>query len=192
MPHDAALIPTLVAGLGAAFVLGLLAARLRLPPIVGYLVAGIVVGPFSPGFVADEALTGQLAELGVILLMFGVGLHFSIEDLIAVRRTVVRGALGQIAVTGTIGATLALMWGWGAGGALVLALSLGVASTVVLLKGLEASDRLDSPEGRLAVGWLVVEDLAMVLALVLLPALAPLLRGGVESISAMALAMPVA
>ena len=178
MPHDTSLIATLVLGLGVAFVFGLVAARLKLPPIIGYLIAGIAVGPFTPGIAADQALAQQLAELGVILLMFGVGLHFSIEDLVAVRRTVLPGALAQTAITGTVGATLALAWGWGPGGAAILALSLGVASTVVLLKGLEARDRLDSPEGRLAVGWLVVEDLAMVLALVLLPALAPLLRGG--------------
>jgi monovalent cation:H+ antiporter-2, CPA2 family len=177
MPHDTGLIATLVIGLGAAFVLGLLAARLRLPPIVGYLLAGIAVGPFTPGLSADQALAQQLAELGVILLMFGVGLHFSIKDLVEVRGTAVPGALAQIFVTGSVGASLALWWGWGRGGAVVLALALGVASTVVLLKGLEARDRLDSPEGRLAVGWLVVEDLTMVLALVLLPALAPMLGG---------------
>src|SRR5215211_173011 len=167
MPHDTSLIATLVLGLGVAFVFGIVAARLKLPPIIGYLIAGIAVGPFTPGIAADQALAQQLAELGVILLMFGVGLHFSIEDLIAVRRTVLPGAVAQTAITGTVGATLALLWGWGPGGAAILALALGVASTVVLLKGLEARDRLDSPEGRLAVGWLVVEDLAMVLALVL-------------------------
>ncbi len=175
MNHDTALIATVAASLGAAFVLGLLAVRLKLPPLVGYLLAGVVVGPFSPGFVADAALASQLAELGAILLMFGVGLHFSLGDLAAVKHVVVPGALLQTAITGGLGAALARMWGWSWGGAVVLGLSLGVASTVVLLKGLEGRDRLDSAEGRLAVGWLVVEDMAMVLALVLLPALAPLL-----------------
>ena len=177
MPHETALIGTVAVGLGAAFVLGLLAARLRLPPLVGYLVAGIVVGPFTPGPTVDAGLAGELAELGVILLMFGVGIHFSVRDLAAVRRVVLPGAIAQTAITGSLGAALALWWGWGAGGAAVLGLSLGVASTVVLLKGLEGRDRLDSPEGRMAVGWLVVEDILMVLALVLLPALAPMLLG---------------
>ena len=178
MPHEPALLATVAIGLGVAFIFGLVAARLRLPPLVGYLVAGIVVGPFTPGPTVDAGLANQLAELGVILLMFGVGLHFSLRDLAAVRRIVVPGAIAQTAITGAVGATLALSWGWGAGGAAVLGLSVGVASTVVLMKGLEGRDRLDSPEGRLAVGWLVVEDVLMVLALVLLPALAPALRGG--------------
>lgn len=176
MPHETALIGTIAVGLGAAFVLGLLAARLGLPPLVGYLVAGIAVGPFTPGPTVDGALARQLAEFGVILLMFGVGIHFSLRDLAAVRRVVLPGAIAQTAITGSIGAGLALWWGWGPGGAAVLGLSLGVASTVVLLKGLEGRDRLDSPEGRMAVGWLVVEDVLMVLALVVLPALAPMLR----------------
>ena len=175
MNHDTALIATIAASLIVAFVLGLLAVRLKLPPLVGYLLAGVAVGPFSPGFVADAALASQLAELGAILLMFGVGLHFSLRDLAAVKHVVVPGALLQTAITGGVGAAIARMWGWSWGGAVVLGLSLGVASTVVLLKGLEGRDRLDSVEGRLAVGWLVVEDMAMVLALVLLPALAPLL-----------------
>jgi monovalent cation:H+ antiporter-2, CPA2 family len=177
MPHETALIATIAAGLGAAFVLGLVAARLRLPPVVGYLVAGIIVGPFSPGPAVDPSMASQLAELGVILLMFGVGLHFSVRDLLTVKSTVVPGALAQIAVTGTVGTLLGHAWGWSWGGAVVLGLSVAVASTVVLLKGLEARDRLDSPEGRMAVGWLVVEDVAMVVALVLLPALAPVLGG---------------
>jgi len=192
MNHDTALIITVAASLGVAFVLGLLAVRLRLPPLVGYLVAGVVVGPFSPGFVADAALASQLAELGAILLMFGVGLHFSLRDLASVKHVVVPGALLQTAITGSVGAALARMWGWSWGAAVVLGLSLGVASTVVLLKGLEGRDRLDSAEGRLAVGWLVVEDMAMVLALVLLPALAPLLSGtGAPATSAGAMILPV-
>jgi CPA2 family monovalent cation:H+ antiporter-2 len=177
MPHDTALIATVAAGLGVAFVLGLLAVRLKLPPIVGYLLAGVAVGPFTPGFVADAGIAKQLAELGAILLMFGVGLHFSLRDLAAVRAVVVPGALLQTAITGTVGVALGRAWGWSWGGAVVLGLSLGVASTVVLLKGLEGRDRLDSPEGRIAVGWLVVEDMTMVFALVLLPALAPMLGG---------------
>ncbi len=177
MPHDTVLIATVAAGLGVAFVLGLLAVRLKLPPIVGYLMAGVVVGPFTPGFVADAGLAKQLAEFGAILLMFGVGLHFSLRDLAAVQRVVVPGALLQTFITGSVGVALGRAWGWSWGGAVVLGLSLGVASTVVLLKGLEGRDRLDSAEGRLAVGWLVVEDLTMVFALVLLPALAPILGG---------------
>lgn len=191
MPHDTALIATIVAAFGFAFLLGLVAVRLRLPPLVGYLVAGVVVGPFTPGISADAALAGQLAELGVILLMFGVGLHFSLRDLAAVRRVVVPGAAGQALLTGTLGTLIGLAWGLGGGGAVVVGLSLSVASTVVLLKGLEGRDRLDSPEGRVAVGWLVVEDLMMVFALVLLPALAPLLSGERSTDSAAALALPV-
>jgi CPA2 family monovalent cation:H+ antiporter-2 len=185
VPHEPALIATVAAGLGVAFLLGLVAVRIGLPPLVGYLIAGIVVGPYTPGIIADTALASQLAELGIILLMFGVGLHFSLRDLGAVRSIVIPGALLQTVITGAIAAGIALWWGWGAGGAAVLGLSVGVASTVVLLKGLESRDRLDSPEGRLAVGWLVVEDLFMVLMLVLLPAAAPLLRGaqGAEEIS---------
>jgi monovalent cation:H+ antiporter-2, CPA2 family len=156
---------------------GLIAARIGLPPIVGYLLAGVAIGPFTPGYVADAGLARQLADLGVILLMFGVGLHFSIGDLMTVRRVVVPGALIETAVTTTIGVALARWWGWGWGGAVVLGLSLGVAGTVVLLKGLERHDQLDSAYGRVAVGWLVVEDLTMVCALVLLPTVAPLLGG---------------
>lgn len=185
MPHDTAVIGMIAAALGIALLLGLLAARLKLPPIVGYLVAGIVVGPFTPGYVANSGFASQAAEVGVILLMFGVGLHFSLRDLLAVRRVVVPGALGQIAVTGTLGTTLGRLWGLDWAGSIVVGLSVAVASTVVVLKGLEARDRLDSSDGRLAVGWLVVEDLAMVVALVLLPALAG--RGGSES-----LALPLA
>jgi CPA2 family monovalent cation:H+ antiporter-2 len=175
--HDTVLIGTIAAGLGVAFVLGLLSARLGLPPLIGYLVAGIVVGPFTPGYVADSGIAGQLAEFGVILLMFGVGLHFSLGDLVAVRRIVVPGALLQTIITTTVGAALARLWGSSWGNAVVLGMCLGVASTAVLLKALEARDRLDSPEGRLAVGWLVVEDVSMVLALVLLPAVAPMFAG---------------
>ena len=192
MPHDTALIATIAVGLGVAFALGLVATRLGLPPLVGYLVAGIVVGPFTPGYVADSGLAGQVAELGVVLLMFGVGLHFSLSDLAAVRRVVVPGAIIQTVITGTVVAVLGHTFGWPWGGAVVMGLALGVASTVVLLKGLEQRDNLDSPDGRLGIGWLVVEDLTMVLALVLLPALAPALReAGGAAPSAAALAVPI-
>jgi monovalent cation:H+ antiporter-2, CPA2 family len=177
MPHETALLATIAAGLGLAFVLGFAAARLRLPPLVGYLLAGVVIGPFSPGFVADTGLASQLAEVGVILLMFGVGLHFSPRDLLAVRRVVVPGALVQITVATALGALLARFWGWSWGTAAVFGLALSVASTVVVLRVLAERGTLDSLPGRIAVGWLVVEDLAMVLVLVLLPALAPALGG---------------
>ena len=192
MSHDTALIATIAAGIGVAFVFGLIAVRIGLPPIVGYLVAGIVIGPFTPGYVADSGLAGQLAELGVILLMFGVGLHFSLDDLVAARRVVLPGAVLQTTITASIGAGLARLWGWSWGSAVVLGLCLGVASTAVLLKALEGRDRLDSPEGRLAVGWLVVEDVSMVLALVLLPAIAPALTGdGGAAVDVRALAASV-
>ncbi|MEK8052675.1 cation:proton antiporter [Ideonella sp. DXS22W] len=168
------LVVTLAAALGLALVLGFVALRLRLPALVGYLVAGVLIGPFTPGFVADVALASQLAEVGVMLLMFGVGLHFSVADLLAVRRIAVPGALVQMGVATALGAGLALAWGWTMGGALVFGLALSVASTVVLLRALEARNELDTGHGRVAVGWLVVEDLAMVLVLVLLPVLAGL------------------
>ncbi|HEX6016456.1 MAG TPA: cation:proton antiporter, partial [Geminicoccaceae bacterium] len=176
MPHATPLIATIVEGLVLAFVGGLLANRLRLP-LVGYLLAGVAIGPFTPGFVADTGLAAQLAEIGVILLMFGVGLHFSIGDLLAVRRIAVPGAVGQIVAATAIGATIILAWGWTHGAGLVLGLALSVASTVVLLRALEKRGALDSANGRVAVGRLIVEDLAMVLALVLLPALAEPLGG---------------
>ena len=179
MPPDTSLIATISLAFVVALMLGVVAARLSLPPIVGYLVAGIGIGAIAPSLAASGGVAAQAAELGVVLLMFGVGLHFSLRDLMAVRRTVVPGALLQIVVTGTVGTAIGLAWGLVVGGALVLGLSLAVASTVVVLKGLEARDRLDSPEGRLAVGWLVVEDLAMVFVLVVLPAVAPLLGGSV-------------
>ena len=178
VPHEPGLIATVAAAFGLAFVFGFAAARLRLPPLVGYLLAGVVVGPFTPGYVADSGLAAQLAEIGVILLMFGVGLHFSVRDLLAVWRVAVPGALTEIAVLTTLGTTVASVWGWPPGAAVVIGLSLSVASTVVLLRTLEERGTLDTAEGRVAVGWLVVEDLVMVLALVLLPALAPSLGGG--------------
>ncbi|MDQ3996433.1 MAG: Kef family K(+) transporter [Gemmatimonadota bacterium] len=177
MPHDTALVATIAIGLALAFLFGFAAARLRLPPLVGYLVAGVVVGPFTPGFVADAGLAGQLAELGVILLMFGVGLHFSVRDLLAVRRIAVPGAIAQIAAATALGAGVAHLWGWSFGAGLVFGLALSVASTVVLLRALDEQGLLESVNGRIAIGWLIVEDLAMVVALVLLPALAPSLGG---------------
>lgn len=171
MPHSVSLIHTIAAALGLALALGFVAARLRLPALVGYLLAGVVIGPFTPGFVADAAMASQLAEIGVMLLMFGVGLHFSLGDLLAVRKIAVPGAVVQMMVATALGMALATWWGWGLGGALVFGLALSCASTVVLLRALETLGILDSHTGRIAVGWLVVEDLAMVLVLVLLPPL---------------------
>ena len=184
MPHDVSLITTIAAGLGLAMVLGIAASRARLPPIVGYLLAGILVGPHTPGFVADVALAGQLAEIGVMLLMFGVGLHLSLGDLLSVRRIAVPGALVQIAAATALGAGVASLWGWRAGEALVFGLCLSCASTVVLLRALEDRGVLETVNGRIAVGWLVVEDLAMVLVLVVLPAVAALLGGRAEAATA--------
>ena len=177
MHHNLALITTIAAAFGLALVFGFIAARLRMPPLVGYLLAGVMIGPATPGFVADVGLAGQLAEIGVMLLMFGVGLHFSLDDLLAVKRIAIPGAIVQIAVATAMGMGLALYWGWTPGAALVFGLALSVASTVVLLRALEARGVLDSINGRIAVGWLVVEDLVMVLVLVLLPPLAGLLGG---------------
>ena len=178
MSHDVTLIATIAIGLVLAFVFGFLAQRLRLPPLVGYLVAGVVVGGAMPESLADGGLAGQLAEIGVMLMMFGVGLHFSVADLLAVRRLAIPGAVGQILVATALGVAVMLAWGWTFGAALVLGLSLSVASTVVLLKALEDRNALTTANGRIAVGWLIVEDLAMVLALVLLPALVGVLGGG--------------
>ncbi len=150
---------------------GVAAARLRLPPLVGYLVAGFIVGPFTPGFVADAHLAPQLAEIGVILLMFGVGMHFSLRDLLAVRWVAIPGAMAQIAVATAITCALTTWWGWSLAEGIVFGLALSVASTVVLLRGLEAQGLVSSEEGRIAIGWLIIEDLLMVLVLVLLPAL---------------------
>ena len=171
------LIQTLAIGLSAAFLGGVLAHRLRLPVIVGYLLAGVAVGPFTPGPVADGQVAIQLAEVGVILLMFGVGIHFSIGDLLAVRRIALPGALGQVLISVALGLGLSSLWGWSLGEGLVFGLALSVASTVVLLRALGEAGTLESPEGRTAVGWLVVEDLIVVLALVLLPVMAGSLGG---------------
>jgi monovalent cation:H+ antiporter-2, CPA2 family len=176
--HDVPLITTIAAALGLALVLGFVAVRLKLPALVGYLLAGVLIGPATPGFVADVGLSMQLAEIGVMLLMFGVGLHFSLEDLLAVRRIAVPGALGQIAAATTLGAVVTSFWGWSIGASIVFGLALSVASTVVLLRALEGRGLLDTINGRIAVGWLVVEDLAMVVVLVVLPAFSGSLRDG--------------
>ncbi len=172
MPHHTSLIAILCVGFVMAFVFGLLAQRLRLSPIVGYLLAGVLVGPHTPGFVGDQTLAPQLAEIGVILLMFGVGLHFSMRDLIAVRHIAVPGAIVQMAVATAMGWFLGWRLGWPHPQSIIFGLALSVASTVVLLRALESGRMLDSDRGRIAIGWLIVEDLAMVLALVLVPALA--------------------
>jgi CPA2 family monovalent cation:H+ antiporter-2 len=183
MPHDMTLISTLAVGFALAFLCGFLATRLGASPLVGYLVAGVAVGPFTPGFVADRVLAGQLAEIGVMLLMFGVGLHFSMADLLAVRRVVLLGAVSEIVIVTSVGLSLTLAWGWSVGAGVVLGLSLSVASTVVLLKALEERNVLTTVNGRIAIGWLIVEDLAMVLALVVVPVFADALggQGGAES-----------
>ncbi|MBU3077395.1 YbaL family putative K(+) efflux transporter [Sphingomonas quercus] len=177
MPHSTPLIGTIVAALVAAFAMGALAHRLRLPPIAGYLLAGVIVGPFTPGYVAHGALAAELAEIGVILLMFGVGLHFSLQDLLSVRRIAVPGAIAQIIVATLMGMGLAWVVGWTPATGLVFGLALSVASTVVLLRALEGRGLVQTERGRIAIGWLIVEDLVMVLALVLLPVAAQLLSG---------------
>ncbi|MGR2826002.1 sodium:proton antiporter [Acinetobacter sp. 1124_18A] len=177
MPHDVDLIVLLAVGFGVALFFGYLAARLRLPPLIGYLIAGIIISPNTPGIEADMHLANQLAELGVMFLMFGVGMHFSLNDLLLVRRIAVPGAILQIAVATLLGVGVSLLWGWSFGSALVFGLSLSCASTVVLLKALGDRGLLDSVNGKIAVGWLLVEDLVMVLVLVLLPATAVLLGG---------------
>ena len=172
MPHDeTTLISTIAVSLAYALLGGFIASRLRLSPIVGYLLAGIAVGPFTPGFAADAHLAEQLAEIGVVFLMFGVGMHFSLRELLAVWRIAVLGAILQMAATTALGAALAISWGWSVGAAVVFGIALSIASTVVLLRALNARGSLRAEAGEIAVGWLVVEDLAMVLAMVLLPPL---------------------
>lgn len=177
MTHDVSLIATLAAAFGLALVLGFIAVRIRIPALVGYLVAGVILGPATPGFVANLGLAQELAEIGVILLMFGVGLHFSLDDLRAVQRIAVRGALARIVIVTGLGVALAWIWGWGLAAGIVFGLALSVASTVVLLKALEGRGLLESINGRIAIGWLVVEDLVMVLVLVLLPATSAWISG---------------
>jgi monovalent cation:H+ antiporter-2, CPA2 family len=191
MPHNTPLISTIVVALVLAFAFGALAHRLRISPLVGYLVAGIVVGPFTPGYVADQAIAHDLAEIGVILLMFGVGLHSSLDDLLSVRSIAIPGALVQIAAATALGMGLAWLLGWSLAAGIMFGLALSVASTVVLLRAMRERRLLETERGRIAVGWLIVEDIAMVLALVLLPALAPILKGGAAA-SVSALVLPVA
>ena len=180
MPHSVTLISTIAAGLGLALVFGFLAARIKLPALVGYLIAGIIIGPATPGFVADIELSSQLAEIGVMLLMFGVGLHFSLDDLLAVRRIALPGAIVQITVATLLGIAITSLWGWSLAGGIVFGLALSVASTVVLLKALESRGVLETVNGHIAVGWLVVEDLVTVLVLVLLPPLSLWLGGNAQ------------
>ncbi len=175
------LISTIVVALVLAFGFGALAQRLRLSPLVGYLVAGVAIGPFTPGYVADQGIANELAEIGVILLMFGVGLHFSLKDLMSVRAIAIPGAVAQIGVATLFGMGLGWSLGWPVGGQLVFGLALSVASTVVLLRALQERRLVDSERGRIAVGWLIVEDIAMVLALVLLPPLADILKSGTSN-----------
>lgn len=177
MHDEVSLIALVAVGLALAFVGGYIAIRFRLSPIIGYLLAGIAIGPFTPGFVGEAHLASQLAEIGVILLMFGVGMHFSISDLWAVRSIAVPGAIIQIIAATALGTGVAFLWGWSFGAGLVFGLALSVASTVVLLRTLESSGTLNTPDGKVAIGWLIVEDLVMILALVLLPAFAGQLGG---------------
>jgi CPA2 family monovalent cation:H+ antiporter-2 len=177
MPHHTPLIATIVIGLVLAFALGSLAHRIKASPLVGYLLAGVLMGPFTPGYVADQNLANQLAEIGVILLMFGVGLHFSLKDLLSVRAIAVPGAVAQIALATLLGMALAYSFGWTFGGGLVFGLSLSVASTVVLLRAMQERRLIETERGRIAIGWLIVEDIAMVGTLVMLPPLASVLKG---------------
>ncbi|HTH29150.1 MAG TPA: cation:proton antiporter, partial [Sphingobium sp.] len=190
--HHSPLIATIVAGLVAAFLMGALAHRMKVSPIAGYLLAGVIVGPFTPGFVADTNLANQLAEIGVILLMFGVGLHFSLRDLLSVRNIAIPGAIVQIAVATLMGMGLAWLLGWGLMAGFVFGLALSVASTVVLLRALQGRNLVQTERGRIAVGWLIVEDLMMVLALVLLPAIAGVMNGATEGGGAVSLIAPLA
>jgi monovalent cation:H+ antiporter-2, CPA2 family len=190
MPHHTPLISTIVVALVLAFIFGVLAQRLRFSPLVGYLAAGILISPFTPGYVADQGIANELAEIGVILLMFGVGLHFSLEDLLSVGRIAIPGAIAQIAVATALGMGLAWWLGWSVSAGVVFGLALSVASTVVLLRAMQERRLLETERGRIAVGWLIVEDMAMVLTLVLLPALAPVLKAG-ATLSLFALALLV-
>jgi CPA2 family monovalent cation:H+ antiporter-2 len=192
MPHETGLIATMSIALALAFAGSLLAVRLGLPALVGYLVSGIMVGPFTPGFVADPELAPQLAEIGVILLMFGVGTHFSIRDLLSVRRIAIPGAIGQIVAA--MLATLAVThwWGWSIEAGLVLGLAVSVASTVVLMRTLLERDLLATTQGKIAMGWLIVEDLVIVLTLILLPVLATGAESGDRNTADIALAIGMA
>lgn len=191
MHHDTALIATIAGGFTAALMLGLLAQRLKLPVLVGYLFAGVVVGPFTPGYVADAGLAPQLAEIGVILLMFGVGNHFAPKELLSVRRIALPGAVGQVVVATALGIGVGSLWGLSLGEGLVFGLALSVASTVVLLRALEQFNLLNTKGGRVSVGWLVVEDLIMVIALVAIPGFADMLGGASQSEQPVAIALTI-
>src|SRR5512136_2332354 len=186
MPHSTSLISTVVVGLVLAFAFGLVAQRLRLPPLIGYLLAGIAVGPFTPGLVADQSIANQLADIGVILLMFGVGLHFSLADLLSVRAIAISGAVAQALVATPLAMALAWWQGWPLGAGLIFGIALSVASTVVLLRLLQERRLLETERGRVTVGWLVVQDLAMVLVLVMLPPLAGVLSGAADAVQDLA------
>lgn len=177
MPHHTPLISTIVVALVLAFILGAIANRFRISPLVGYLLAGVLIGPFTPGYVADQGLATDLAEIGIILLMFGVGLHFTLEDLLSVRAIAIPGAIAQIASATLLGMMLAYFLGWPIGAGLVFGLALSVASTVVLLRAMQERRLIETERGRIAVGWLVVEDFVMILTLVLLPSLAGIIKG---------------
>lgn len=192
VPHDLPLISTLATGLSCAFIFGLIASKLRIPPIVGYLLAGILIGPYTPGFVGDIKIAEELAEIGIVLLMFGVGLHFSMKDLMEVRKIALPGAVVQMGAAILMGAALAhYAWGWPLHSGLMFGLALSVASTVVLLRALEEHNLLQSMNGRIAIGWLIVEDLAMVLALVLVPVLASSVNAGDNSAAGNSILMPL-
>ncbi|EBC4086799.1 Kef family K(+) transporter [Salmonella enterica] len=191
MHHATPLITTIVGGLVLAFILGMIANKLRISPLVGYLLAGVLAGPFTPGFVADTKLAPELAELGVILLMFGVGLHFSLKDLMAVKSIAIPGAVAQIAVATLLGMALSAVLGWSLMTGIVFGLCLSTASTVVLLRALEERQLLDSQRGQIAIGWLIVEDLVMVLTLVLLPAVAGMVEKGDVGIASLAVDMGI-
>jgi CPA2 family monovalent cation:H+ antiporter-2 len=190
MPHHSPLVSTIVVGLVLAFAFGAVAHRFKLSPLVGYLLAGVVIGPFTPGFIADQSIANELAEIGIILLMFGVGLQFSLEELLSVRAIAVPGAIAQIVVATLLGMGLAWLFGWNLGAGLVFGVALSVASTVVVLRTLQERRLLDTERGHIAVGWLIVEDLAMVLTLVLLPALAAL-SNGEAGVSLATVALPL-
>ena len=192
MPHETGLIATMSIALALAFAGGLLAVRLGLPALVGYLVAGILVGPFTPGFVADPELAPQLAEIGVILLMFGVGTHFSIRDLLSVRSIAIPAAIGQIVAATLAALAVALWWGWTVEAGLVLGLAISVASTVVLLRALLERDLLATTQGKVAIGWLIVEDLVIVLTLILLPVFATGTESGERNLLDIGLAVGLA
>ncbi|HHU0734230.1 TPA: YbaL family putative K(+) efflux transporter [Klebsiella aerogenes] len=191
MHHATPLITTIVGGLVLAFILGMIANKLRISPLVGYLLAGVLAGPFTPGFVADTKLAPELAELGVILLMFGVGLHFSLKDLMAVKSIAIPGAIAQIAVATLLGMALSSLLGWSLMTGIVFGLCLSTASTVVLLRALEERQLIDSQRGQIAIGWLIVEDLVMVLTLVLLPAIAGMVEKGDVGLASLALDMGI-